>query len=72
MQYRLDKETAVVLVSAVEINDDNKERTFIIEHMTKVQDWETLKASRASAEKTWRCFPMPRCEHSAFGSRSAP
>ena len=45
LQYRLDKETALVLVSAVEIDSDSQEKTFTVEHMAKVQDWHTLKVS---------------------------
>ena len=45
LQYRLDKETALVLVSAVEIDSDSQEKTFTVDHMAKVQDWHTLKVS---------------------------
>ncbi len=40
LQYRLDKDTALALASAVEIDNTVQEQTFIIEHMTKVQDVE--------------------------------
>ena len=38
---------------------------------TNGQRSNALNASRADALNTWRCLPMPKCEHSPFGSRSA-
>ena len=52
MQYRLDKETALVLVSAVEIDPDTQEKIFTVEHMAKVQDCNLLKASMEHEWKT--------------------
>ena len=51
LQYRLDKETALVLVSAVDIDPDTQEKTFTVEHMAKVQDWHRLKVSM---EREWQ------------------
>jgi len=51
LQYRLDKDTALVLVSAVEIDPVTREQTFTVEHITKVQDVDNLKKS---LETEWR------------------
>ena len=51
LQYRLDKDTALVLASAVEIDIATKEKTFIIEHIAKVHDVETV---RRSLDTEWR------------------
>ena len=45
LQYRLDKETALVLVSAVEIDPNTQQKTFTIEHMAEAQDWQRLRVS---------------------------
>jgi hypothetical protein len=45
LQYKLDKDTALVLASAVEIEPKTQENTFIVEHMEKAQDWQSLKVS---------------------------
>ena len=52
LQHRLDKDTALVLVSALEIAPDTQEKTFTVEHMVKVQDWQTLKTSLDNEWKT--------------------
>lgn len=49
LQYRLDKETALVYASAVDV--DGSEKTFTVEHMEKVQDSGAL---RASLEAEWQ------------------
>jgi len=51
LQYRLDKETALVLASAVDVDPDTQGKTFTVEHMTKVQDVDCLKQS---LETEWR------------------
>ncbi len=51
LQYRLDKDTALALASAVEIDAATQEQFFIVEHMTKAQDVETLKRS---LDTEWR------------------
>ena len=43
LQHRLDKDTALVLASALEVATDTQETTFIVEHMVKVQDGNNLK-----------------------------
>ena len=45
LQHRLDKDTALVLASALEVAPDTQEKTFTVEHMVKVQDVDKLKAS---------------------------
>ena len=45
LQHRLDKDTALVLASALEVAPDTKEKTFTVEHMVKVQDVDKLKTS---------------------------
>ena len=45
LQHRLDKDTALVLASAVEVAPDTQEKTFTVEHMVKVQDGDKLKMS---------------------------
>jgi len=51
LQYRLDKDTALVLASAVDIDPVTQEKTFTVEHITKVQDVDNLKKS---LETEWR------------------
>jgi len=51
LQYRLDKDTALVLASAVDIDPVTREQTFTVEHITKVQDVDNLKKS---LETEWR------------------
>ena len=51
LHYRLDKETALVLASAVEIEPETQNKTFIVEYMEKVQDWQSLKVS---LDHEWR------------------
>ena len=51
LHYRLDKETALVLASAVEIEPETQNKTFIVEYMEKVQDWQSLKKS---LDHVWR------------------
>ena len=45
LQHRLDKDTALVLASALEVAPDTQEKTFTVEHMVKVQDVDKLKTS---------------------------
>ena len=45
LQHRLDKDTALVLASALEVAPDTQEKTFTVEHMMKVQDENRLKMS---------------------------
>ena len=45
LQHRLDKDTALVLASALEVATDTQEKTFTVEHMVKVQDENKLKMS---------------------------
>ena len=45
LQHRLDKDTALVLASALEVAPDTQEKTFTVEHMVKVQDADKLKTS---------------------------
>ena len=45
LQHRLDTDTALVLASALEVAPDTQEKTFTVEHMVKVQDFDKLKAS---------------------------
>ena len=45
LQHRLDKDTALVLASALEVAPDTNEKTFTVEHMVKVQDVDKLKTS---------------------------
>ena len=56
LQYRLDKERALVLVSAIEVDRATNEKTFTIEHMTKIQDWDSLKASM---DHEWKTLLLP-------------
>ena len=51
LQYRLDKDTALVLASAAQIDSTTGEKTFIIEHISKVQQVNTLKES---LQQEWR------------------
>ena len=71
MQYRLDKETALVLVSAVEIDSDSQEKTFTVEHMAKVQDWHKLKVSM---EHEWQTVLLeaPTEDHGKYNSPVKP
>ena len=71
LQYRLDKETALVLVSAVEIDPDTQEKTFTIEHMAKVQDCNLLKASM---EHEWKTvlLDVPKEDDEKFESPVKP
>lgn len=52
LQYRLDQDVALVLASAVDIHPDTKEKTFTVEKIEKVQDWETVKESLDQEWKT--------------------
>ena len=45
LQYRLDKDSALVTVSAVDIQAATQQKIFTVEHITKVQDWRALKVS---------------------------
>ena len=45
LQHRLDKDTALVLASALEVAPDTQAKTFTVEHMVKVQDVDKLKTS---------------------------
>ena len=45
LQHRLDKDTALVLASAVEVDPTTNMKTFTVESIDKVQDVEALKAS---------------------------
>ena len=45
LQHRMDKDTALVLASALEVAPDTEEKTFTVEHMMKVQDENQLKTS---------------------------
>ena len=40
-----------MLASAVEIEPETQNKTFIVEHVQKVQDWQSLKAS---LDHEWR------------------
>jgi len=45
LQYRLDKDTALVLASAVDVDPDTHAKTFTVERITKVKDVDCLKQS---------------------------
>jgi len=51
LQYRVDKDTALVLASAVDVDPTTQVKTFTVEHITKVQDLGSLKQS---LETEWR------------------
>ncbi len=57
LHYRLDKETALVLASAIEIECETQNKTFIVDYMEKVQDWQSLKVS---LDYEWRTVLLSR------------
>jgi len=52
LQYRLDKDTALVLASAVDVDADTHVKTFTVERITKVKDVDCLKQSLATEWRT--------------------
>ena len=57
LHYRLDKEAALALASAVQIEPETQDKTFIVEYMEKVQDWQSLKVS---LDREWRTVLLSR------------
>ena len=68
LQYRLDKDTALVLASAVEVDPTTKVKTFSVERIDKVQDAEALKAS---LDIEWRTVLLKQ-EHRDVEMHSSP
>jgi len=56
LTHRLDKDTALVLASAVDVDPVTQIKTFTVEHITKVQDVDCLKQS---LETEWRTVLEP-------------
>ncbi len=66
LQYRLDKDIALVLASAVEIDGSTGAKTCTVERIEKVQDVQALKGS---LDIEWRTVLLePKMEEDAYAS----